>query len=115
MFCRLGSLLALLGKPCPRIREVVTRQDPRFPRGRYRNGRLEQLVYRLGDDDDEADMNTLRPRCPQCRNQLVLRHGKYGDFWGCGDFPRCRFTVKPEIVEEAIRRHIAKVNTGVVQ
>ena len=30
--------------------------------------------------------------CPRCGNRMVLRNGKYGRFWGCGDFPRCRFT-----------------------
>ena len=24
--------------------------------------------------------------------KLVLRHGKYGQFWGCSTYPKCRFT-----------------------
>ncbi|NLA05594.1 MAG: restriction endonuclease [Firmicutes bacterium] len=30
--------------------------------------------------------------CPRCGNRMVLRDGKYGKFWGCENFPRCRFT-----------------------
>ncbi|MDO9535550.1 MAG: restriction endonuclease [Bacillota bacterium] len=30
--------------------------------------------------------------CPNCGNQLVLRNGKRGSFWGCSSFPKCRFT-----------------------
>ncbi len=30
--------------------------------------------------------------CPRCGNQLVLREGKYGKFWGCKSYPACRFT-----------------------
>lgn len=30
--------------------------------------------------------------CPRCGNRMVLRSGKYGKFWGCETFPRCRFT-----------------------
>ncbi|MBQ9520993.1 MAG: NERD domain-containing protein [Oscillospiraceae bacterium] len=30
--------------------------------------------------------------CPFCGAALVLRRGKYGDFWGCSRYPRCRFT-----------------------
>ena len=30
--------------------------------------------------------------CPQCGGTLVLRHGKYGNFYGCSNYPRCRFT-----------------------
>lgn len=30
--------------------------------------------------------------CPQCGGNLVLRNGKYGRFYGCSNYPRCRFT-----------------------
>lgn len=30
--------------------------------------------------------------CPDCGSQLVLRIGKRGRFWGCGSFPKCRYT-----------------------
>lgn len=30
--------------------------------------------------------------CPHCGKQMVLRTGKYGKFWGCSSFPRCRHT-----------------------
>lgn len=30
--------------------------------------------------------------CQRCGNKLVLRNGKRGKFWGCENFPRCRFT-----------------------
>lgn len=36
---------------------------------------------------------TLRNgRCPRCGAALVLRNGKYGDFYGCSNYPKCRFT-----------------------
>ena len=34
-------------------------------------------------------------RCPRCGGRLVLRDGKYGDFYGCSNYPRCRFTRQP--------------------
>ena len=30
--------------------------------------------------------------CPLCRKPLILKHGKYGDFYGCSGFPSCRYT-----------------------
>lgn len=30
--------------------------------------------------------------CPQCGGNLVLRNGKYGRFYGCSNYPNCRFT-----------------------
>lgn len=29
--------------------------------------------------------------CPLCGSPLVLRHGKYGDFYGCSSYPKCKF------------------------
>lgn len=30
--------------------------------------------------------------CPLCGAPMRLRNGRYGEFWGCGAFPRCRHT-----------------------
>lgn len=30
--------------------------------------------------------------CPRCHSKLVVRHGKNGDFVGCSNYPKCRFT-----------------------
>lgn len=33
-------------------------------------------------------------RCPQCGGKLVLRTGQYGQFYGCSNYPRCRYTMR---------------------
>lgn len=30
--------------------------------------------------------------CPRCHNGLIRRKGKFGEFWGCGSYPACRYT-----------------------
>lgn len=30
--------------------------------------------------------------CPRCGGELVLRKGKYGQFYGCSNYPRCKYT-----------------------
>lgn len=30
--------------------------------------------------------------CPRCGGQLLKRKGKFGEFFGCCNYPRCRFT-----------------------
>lgn len=30
--------------------------------------------------------------CPQCNGELILRDGKYGRFYGCSNYPKCKFT-----------------------
>lgn len=32
--------------------------------------------------------------CPTCGSALSLKRGKYGDFFGCSSFPKCKFTKK---------------------
>ena len=32
--------------------------------------------------------------CPRCGGKLILRKGKYGEFKGCSNFPKCRFTLR---------------------
>lgn len=36
-------------------------------------------------------INTPRT-CPKCGSSLQLKHGKYGSFFGCTNYPKCRFT-----------------------
>lgn len=31
--------------------------------------------------------------CPRCSGQLILRQGKFGSFYGCSNFPKCKFTL----------------------
>ena len=33
-------------------------------------------------------------KCPNCGGKLVTRDGKYGKFYGCSNYPLCRFTHK---------------------
>ncbi|MGL5437396.1 MAG: exonuclease domain-containing protein [Lachnospiraceae bacterium] len=30
--------------------------------------------------------------CPRCSGQLQKRNGKFGQFWGCANYPVCRYT-----------------------
>ena len=36
-----------------------------------------------------ADMPTGE-KCPQCGNELVIRHGRLGEFTACSNFPKCK-------------------------
>lgn len=31
-------------------------------------------------------------KCPKCGKDLVLRNGRYGQFWGCTGFPECKYS-----------------------
>ncbi|REC79036.1 NERD domain-containing protein [Chryseobacterium elymi] len=32
--------------------------------------------------------------CPNCGGNLIKRNGQYGLFWGCANFPKCKYTRK---------------------
>lgn len=45
----------------------------------------------------EATKNELNRKlasriCPKCGGNLIQRNGKYGSFYGCSNYPKCRFT-----------------------
>lgn len=35
-------------------------------------------------------------KCPVCGSDLVVRHGKHGDFVACSDYPNCKYVKKEE-------------------
>ena len=35
--------------------------------------------------------NLARGFCPRCGNKLIIKYGKYGEFWGCSNYPKCKF------------------------
>ena len=32
--------------------------------------------------------------CPRYGRNLVIRSGKYREFWGCSNYPKCKFKMK---------------------
>lgn len=36
----------------------------------------------------------FKDRCPRCGGELIKRNGKYGEFMGCSNFPKCRYITK---------------------
>lgn len=35
-----------------------------------------------------------KEKCLKCNGYLIKRKGKFGQFYGCSNFPKCRFTKK---------------------
>lgn len=63
------------------------------------------LVY---EDSNKAGLHATKARyrayrnvdlssqgkCPECGGKLIERKGKYGIFFGCSNYPKCKFTTK---------------------
>lgn len=66
-----------------RLLEVVSTKE---------KDRIEHLenVQRNKERRDAAVAGGL---CPRCGGNLILRSGKYGRFYGCSNYPRCKYTL----------------------
>ena len=42
----------------------------------------------------ELEALNQQKKCPYCKADLVLRNGKYGAFYGCSNYPKCKYTQK---------------------
>ncbi len=56
----------------------------------------------------KREMESLKPKpieteevCPDCGSPLVIRTGRYGQFYACSAFPKCRYTRPLEEPEES--------------
>lgn len=53
-------------------------------------------LAQVSDEDKQQHIEDIKTKCPLCGAQLVLRNGKYGSFWGCSSYPKCRYTRREE-------------------
>ncbi|MCF3648726.1 restriction endonuclease [Synoicihabitans lomoniglobus] len=49
-----------------------------------------RAVAMLGTDSLNRVLDSRSKHCPKCESPMVERNGKFGPFWGCSQFPRCR-------------------------
>lgn len=52
----------------------------------------ERHIFETQQRLQEQNINLGNGICPLCGGKLIIRHGKYGDFIGCSNYPNCRFT-----------------------
>jgi len=57
----------------------------------YEMGILEEHGYEFSDVDYYSRSKGQGPgKCPKCGKETVLRNGKFGEFYGCINFPKCK-------------------------
>lgn len=50
---------------------------------------IRSIKKRIKEREKAVEQN----RCPRCGKILVLRNGKFGQFKGCSNYPRCKYTI----------------------
>lgn len=69
---------------------------------KYSNEEIKTLTDKLmpltnkSVEEKKQHVDNIHTKCPFCGNDLVLRKGKYGQFWGCKAYPKCKFTRREE-------------------
>ena len=51
--------------------------------------KIDQTKKRKKDNENNHISNQS---CPLCGNKLVERSGKFGNFYGCSAYPKCKYT-----------------------
>lgn len=54
---------------------------------------IKRHKYNVHNRQYRAKTSIKQGVCPQCGGQLVLRQGRYGSFYGCSNYPKCKFTL----------------------
>ena len=47
-----------------------------------------------GSDQPPSPETRLEENCPRCGHALVVKHGRFGEFTACGDYPKCKYVRK---------------------
>lgn len=48
--------------------------------------------YKIEKNNEEKKESPDSMICPRCGGKLIQRKGKFGEFIGCSNFPKCRYT-----------------------
>ncbi|MEE1207175.1 MAG: NERD domain-containing protein [Muribaculaceae bacterium] len=78
--------------------EIITQEECNAIADAIRNANIddpEWLSQHKVNVTKAANLNRaklLNDVCPRCGGKLVERAGRYGNFYGCSNYPNCRFT-----------------------
>ena len=93
---RLNSLLSLiksfdiilLNFDIAQISDVITKNN--IIDKEKRKNHVKQIRNKIKDDNFKVN-NMI---CPKCGYELILKNGKYGNFIGCSNYPKCKYMKK---------------------
>ena len=51
-------------------------------------------IANVKGNEARRDAMVSSGKCPQCGGQLVLKNGRYGQFWGCSNYPQCKYILR---------------------
>jgi len=82
-------------KECPKCKVIRDSEEFKDPACSTGYGRFCIYCKKLKVTRTESSIEPttgLRKVCPRCKSNMILRHGRYGKFYGCSRYPRCHGT-----------------------
>lgn len=89
--------LRLLSKDKPEVLDGEERQKIfDYIQNNQQVGKEARLAHKEKVKEIKKDIDDVKKQnlCPYCKIPLVLRKGKYGEFYGCSNYPKCKYTRK---------------------
>ena len=67
-----------------------------YIKNNQRTGKEARLEHKEQVKSYNKELEKMKEQkiCPYCKTELVLRKGKYGSFYGCKNYPKCKYTLK---------------------
>ncbi len=91
-WCNLHSVIMSYNTPCILPNNIQYIVDRLTRINITDEGSRELHAIRIQKIQQDRDLAIANRRCPKCGGNLVQREGKFGSFWGCSNYPKCRFT-----------------------
>ncbi len=63
---------------------------------------FEPLVEKAFSEMEKKEPEKTGEICPECGSDLVLRNGRYGKFIACGNYPKCKYIKKEDVIVKEI-------------
>ena len=93
----LTDAIQLLAKGKPTILDETKKQQAfNFIQNNQHIGNDARVAHKKSVQNYKVDLEMYKEQkmCPYCKTPLVLRKGKYGEFYGCRNYPKCKYTLK---------------------
>lgn len=93
----LQDALGVIGKNKPVVFDETKKQEiydyiiKKQHQGKETRQEHKEQVKAYKNNAEELEKQKI---CPYCKTELVLRKGKFGEFYGCSNYPKCRYTLK---------------------
>ena len=98
------KVVVFTGEICPDCGKELVKRKGRFGEfiacSTYPTCKYTQNLKKVNDDAAPKEKITLAVPCPECGGPIIERSSRRGKFFGCGNYPKCKFISNYEPTEK---------------